>query len=148
MRAVNAVCRLDEMEEVRGDDSCVVPLAADDEPLDDFARAPLVLKIACVELVELVGTEAADAKRPVSCSPLGRCYTLDVHDEVFQKSIAERYPGFAGEVMEPPTAEDLEDEADVRTIFLGMFGIGATGLLGGGYVLVLLWRRRKRATAA
>ena len=148
MRAVNAVCRLDEMEEVAGDASCVVPLASHDEPLDDYGGVPLMLKLSCLDLIDLVGEDAYGGKRPVPCEPVGKCYSLDVHDETFQLSMKARYPRFGGEVMEPPTESELEDERDNRVIFLGLLAIGLTGVFGGGLVLRQAWRRRKRAIEA
>lgn len=148
MVAVNAICRLDQLEKVQGDDSCVLPLTPHEDPLEDYADVPLMLKLPCMELIDLVGGEAYQERKPVPCAPKGKSYGLDVHDETFEASMKKRYPGFAGEVMEPPTQADLEDEQDTQVIFLGFLGIGATGSLGGALTLRLAWRRRKRAIAA
>ncbi len=148
MVAVNAICRLDQLEEVGGDDSCVLPLVDHERPLEDYAGVPLMLKLPCSELIDLVGGEAYQRRQPVPCAPKGKSYGLDVHDETFGASMKSRYPGFVGEVMEPPTEADLEDEKETQIIFLGFLGIGVTGALGGLLVMRLAWRRRKRAIAA
>jgi hypothetical protein len=145
MRATNALCRLDDLEEVKGTMDCVLPLMPHDEPIEDYAEVSMMLMSTCIDIIDLVGDEAWEARKAVPCAPVGKSYPMDVHGEDFETSMKARYPGFTGEVMELPTLDDIEEKKDNRIIFLGMLGIGATGFLGGLAVMRILWRRRKRA---
>lgn len=147
-RAIHAICRVDEMERVQGDDACIFPLTPHDAPLKDYAEVPLMLMASCLDMIDFVGDSAFTDERAVPCEPLGKSYTMDVHGETFETSMKARYPGFTGEVMELPTEKDIRDAKETRLVFLAMLGIGATGFLGGLAVSRIAWRRRKRAIEA
>jgi hypothetical protein len=145
MRVKNGFCRFDELEEVKGSDDCVVPITADQAKIAKYSNVPLILMMSCADMADVFDAAAFTAREPAPCAPLGKSYTLDVHGDTFRDSMLARYPGFVGEVMELPNPEDAKEDF---VIMLGLAGIGATAGLGGAYLLVLLWRRRKRAVAA